>query len=564
MDKSTVQNNRAGDDGGGISASHATILRNGWLIRNTAGISPTTDFNLGGGIDTLQQITSSLVLDNMQVLSNTVLSPNGWGGGVSAGGPLTAQNSVIAGNVTWRGGGGLMTGWTGTSTNLMIRDNISLNSNGGGYVHGNGTHTMTHSTLTNNSAQYGGGFSSWSHLVMQNNTVENNRALQEGGGLITYQNLTELHTTTVKLNSADLAGGAATVSSRGVLNLFDSAVMTNTAPYGAGVDNFGFLYLLRSRVEANRATRDGGGLYNDPAASMVIAETQILGNHADRSGGGIMQSGSVTSTLFVANSTIANNSAVELGGGIYHVEGSTFITGTRLLDNTSPNGGAIYQESHFVRINQSCIVGNSHTSAVLAGSGTLDATTNWWGYKDGPSLISGVADSITANVNGGQFHTSAIHGCRSAHEAWMPVILNAATFAPDLIVDSVTFNGAEATVVIKNIGLAASNDDFWVDLLLNPASVPAGVNDVVETIGSQGHVWGVTRQVAAGESITLTVNDAYYSTESSDFPSIFQTGDVVYTQVDSASTDSPTVGGVLEIHEIRGGTYNNILRSVVP
>jgi hypothetical protein len=73
-------------------------------------------------------------------------------------------------------------------------------------------------------------------------------------------------------------------------------------------------------------------------------------------------------------------------------------------------------------------------------------------------------------------------------------------------------------------------------------------------------VWGVegaALPLDPGQNLTLTVGDAYYWPDLSSFNTPLPAGSSVYAQVDSANAMT-TYGGVLESHEISGGTYNNI------
>jgi hypothetical protein len=76
-------------------------------------------------------------------------------------------------------------------------------------------------------------------------------------------------------------------------------------------------------------------------------------------------------------------------------------------------------------------------------------------------------------------------------------------------------------------------------------------------LAGQGVVWGVTAPIAAGETLTLTVGDPYYSAFHSRFTGSLSPGTPVWAQVDSVNL-STTYGGVLELHEISGGVYNNL------
>jgi len=124
----------------------------------------------------------------------------------------------------------------------------------------------------------------------------------------------------------------------------------------------------------------------------------------------------------------------------------------------------------------------------------------------------------------------------------------------------VTSNGVQ--VVIENQGDAAvlPEDEFWVDLYINPGIIPTGVNQIWNDLCDEGLVWGVTADglpLAPGDTMTLTIGDAYYRPDHSNFSGTFPAGVPIYVQVDSANAET-TYGAVLENHEIAGGLYNNV------
>jgi len=103
-------------------------------------------------------------------------------------------------------------------------------------------------------------------------------------------------------------------------------------------------------------------------------------------------------------------------------------------------------------------------------------------------------------------------------------------------------------------------DEFWVDVYINPDIEPTHVNQTWEHVGSQGLVWGVTEgalPLYPGEALTLTVSDDYYWPDESQVSWPLLAGTPVWAQVDSANADTD-YGAVLENHEITGGEYNNI------
>ena len=87
------------------------------------------------------------------------------------------------------------------------------------------------------------------------------------------------------------------------------------------------------------------------------------------------------------------------------------------------------------------------------------------------------------------------------------------------------------------------------------------MNETIDTLQSDGMVWGIEEgdlPLNAGETLTLTPSDSSYV---SGTVNSIPTGASVYVHVDSANS-STNYGGVLEVHEILGGDYNNILAMI--
>jgi hypothetical protein len=144
----------------------------------------------------------------------------------------------------------------------------------------------------------------------------------------------------------------------------------------------------------------------------------------------------------------------------------------------------------------------------------------------------------------------------------MPIILDNFVAAPDLVIDSLSASSDAIVVVVKNVGGAAvqTNQEFWVEVYIDPDPVPTGVNQMWEDLCDEGLRWGVTASalpLAPGEAITLTIGDEYYWPTFSNFDGALAEGTPVYAQADAHNAYT-NYGGVLEGHEISGGTYNNI------
>lgn len=142
---------------------------------------------------------------------------------------------------------------------------------------------------------------------------------------------------------------------------------------------------------------------------------------------------------------------------------------------------------------------------------------------------------------------------------YLPLVQSPPPPGPDLIVQSITVSRHNATVVIENIGEAAVNDAFWIDLYIDPDPIPTAVNQTWEQLADEGLVWGITdiSALTPGGTFTVDLNHENYRPALSQFSGTFRNGMEIYVQVDSTHklTD---YGGVLETHEYTNGYYNNI------
>ena len=147
---------------------------------------------------------------------------------------------------------------------------------------------------------------------------------------------------------------------------------------------------------------------------------------------------------------------------------------------------------------------------------------------------------------------------------YLPMVMNDYPLGPDLVVEDLAVVADEIEVTIRNDGDRPVTDAFWVDVYIDPSTPPTAVNQTIDTLNSQGAVWGITSSalpLQPSESMTLRLHDAYYRASDSNLPVSVAAGTAVYAQVDSAHNNQ-SYGGVLESHERRGQTYNNIFEAV--
>lgn len=200
----------------------------------------------------------------------------------------------------------------------------------------------------------------------------------------------------------------------------------------------------------------------------------------------------------------------------------------------------------------------THGTAVDNGDGSVTYTPDT-GYVGDDSFTYVASDGL------GGSDSATVHLTVTAkhHMMYLPMVTG--NPFPDLIVDRISASGDSITVVVKNVGNAAVavDEEFWVDVYIDPDPIPSEVNQRWETLGDEGLRWGVTAPalpLGPGDEIVLTIGDQYYWPSYSTFGGSLPAGTAVYAQVDSLNADAD-YGGVLEIHEgwwPYPGAYNNI------
>lgn len=137
-----------------------------------------------------------------------------------------------------------------------------------------------------------------------------------------------------------------------------------------------------------------------------------------------------------------------------------------------------------------------------------------------------------------------------------------ARHGPDLVVDEIRVVGNSVRVTIRNAGNlpVLPTQEFFVDLYIDPRSVPTRVGQIWQELAPHGVAWGVTGNalpLAPGATLQLVTGGAYYWAEESHLPATIPESARLYAHVDSVDPLTH-YGAVLERHEIAGGSYNNI------
>ncbi|HEY9699650.1 MAG TPA: bluetail domain-containing putative surface protein [Trichocoleus sp.] len=250
----------------------------------------------------------------------------GTGAGIQTGmdSTLTVIKCQINRNVARRGGGGIWTGYRSTTTILNSRfdgndGSEAIEERGGGAIAttSGGTLTVRGSSFTNNRGSNGGAINNLlTQLLVENCTFRNNDSTVGGvkAGTIGY-------------------GGAIYVDGADP----DTAHDVPGAPGRT-------ITIRNSRVEGNRGAAQGGGmmiwLYGQDKA--LVENCSITGNSVSRGAGGDSLGGGLrhgNGELTIRNTTIANNTALDQGGGLWIGGRSPVtITNSTISGNRADNG----------------------------------------------------------------------------------------------------------------------------------------------------------------------------------------------------------------------------------
>lgn len=208
-----------------------------------------------------------------------------------------------------------------------------------------GSLTLENATVQKGCADYndlggGGILNNKGTLTIDGVTISKNRAYRYGGGVQSYQyqsdGLTTITNSEISLNQVNFNNG-----SGGGINFF----------YATGA-------ITRSRILNNQAWL-GGGIRVFEGVGVDITDSEISGNEARGSGGGMEVSGGtvIITRVTITRSTISGNKASNYGGAIYNHFGMMTLTNTTISGNTGD--GAVINAGKTLNANFVTITRNS-------------------------------------------------------------------------------------------------------------------------------------------------------------------------------------------------------------
>lgn len=323
-------------------------------------------------------------------------------------------------------GAGITNFGTLTLNEVAVTGNIGSSVAGG--IANYGTLTLNRSIVSNNDASehpgmvggiYNEAIATINKSVISGNTGPAGGIWNGGGGgiyLDRYGTLT-INNSTISDNQGSSWGGIH--NDGGTTTINNSLIEGNSGFQGGGVSSYGFVdekgksqgsvSLSTSRILNNTAIGEGGGIVNSSASSFTLNQSTVAGNSAER-GGGIYNEGIMT----VKHSTIRNNSATLLGGGIFNFgsidspdddfeppPSGMEIRHSDIHNNWADIGGGIYNFAGILTVSDSTLKGNrAHEAGGIYNTGYYEEITFDDGSKiayQGTAILTLVKTTIVQN-----------------------------------------------------------------------------------------------------------------------------------------------------------------------
>ena len=349
----TFAGNHAGNDGGAIYNIDGTL----YVTRSVIGGSRYEDGNTAnGGAGILNWGQGVLTVVESQMLGNRASN----GGAIENGLYASAQisNSTLNNNqATWKGGAI----WNLNAGTMTVRDStLAVNSclsgtpgnpGAGGAIRNSDDARLAigNSRITGNTADYGGGIHNGEHAVL-------------GIQVDVVGHLTPTLEPRYWLpGTTRLSGNVAANGDGGALFNASRLYLANTT---IGGENTSF---------GNRALGGGAGLLNYSGGVAEAHGVTFAYNRAETqpyaNGGGIEN---VIGVVTVTNSTLAYNTASEIGGGIVNFDnGTVAVVHSTLYGNSGKRGANLTNDSGLLTVSRSIVAG-SPTGANCFGPITSD------------------------------------------------------------------------------------------------------------------------------------------------------------------------------------------------
>ncbi len=443
----------------------------------------------------------------------------------------------------------------------------------------NVTATVTHNTIRNNHANRGGGLSvsSYSDFTITDNLIENNIGYSDHCGGVEIYPLPSSASGDGTFDHNIIRGNYAGKNfpsggwGGGILVAIPDPESANT---------YKPLTLSNNIWTNNTGHGRGGAIFVDDTATVVLDHELIYNNHSEAADGGAIWVdgyGSLSSTVTIKNSTIANNtSLVQRGNGVVaslssHVEivnsifwGSTddfFTDETSTISVTYTNSEEAISGTGNIQVDPMFADPANGDFHVKSRVGRFDPTANGgegdWVVDEvhSPAIDAGNPTAAFANEpspNGGRLNLGVYGNTAEASQSQ----------GTDIVMNSVTADGRKALTVQYEIlnsplsgpftlrflqstdGLADGADTILSNVMISKAAdLTVGTHTVNFTIGTQVLLPGAGKSEVLTDYFLLAVADPTNAITENDNTPLNEDNTVAFVGAYAASTTIFLHGG---------------------
>jgi hypothetical protein len=279
--------------------------------------------------------------------------------------------------------------------------------------------TNTNVTLTSTLVEEnigGGVYASGGKLAISSSDINDNET-EAYAGIYMSDGEVSLVNSTVSHDTATVAGGGVYVDVGG-LRVSGSTFESDKAPAGGAIyGKEAALAVSSSKLSKDSSSEDGGAIYSD-MGTLEVSKSTLLSDSTsgpESEGGAIYSSGG---ELELEAVTIKGGSAVEAGGDVASLAGSTVINASTLSEGTAALGGVIHNAGGLLTLTSSKVelgrgkkgggifTASAEEPAAVYLSKSSVSKNHAVTYGGGIDLVSGALEvndsSIASNVAEGE------------------------------------------------------------------------------------------------------------------------------------------------------------------
>ena len=387
-----MQNNIGGYEGGAIYNTGKMTITGGTIDSNktdddTRGSGGAIRNNVVGYRETQTGPVVGFVTGDLTVKDVTISNNISQlaGGGVQNTGTFKSSGNTYEGNSSKAGG-------------AIYNETSSISNIGSGVTVPTGTLTSTNDTFKNNVASQTGGAiynGTKAEVVIEGASFQGNQAAQAGGAIYNFGKVTvgEDSSTTFKDNKATAGQGGAIYNNANAQVIVGGASFQNNQAEqsGGAIYNSGKLTINNASTTSFTGNKSinakGGAIYNGENAEAIVGGASFQGNQSLQ-GGAIYNNGKL-SVANASTSTFKDNTAgTGKGGAIYNdAKGVATIEKALFQNNQAAQGGAIYNSGKLT-------INNASTTAFKDNKATGGKGAAIYNASNGTVIIQGADDQI--------------------------------------------------------------------------------------------------------------------------------------------------------------------------